>query len=181
MTEIEAAIATTQLAKLDSLLSTRRALGNHLTELLAEIEGVNGATIAPGCTHSFYVYPLRLTEELLDDVPRAAVVAALAAEGVPASNGYVTPLYLQPMYQQRIARGERGCPWTCGHWQGEVSYDRGICPVTERIHDHELMLVDVTRHPLERADVEDVAAALDKVLGDRDGLRRVELSPAAVT
>ena len=176
MTEIEAAIATTQLAKLDSLLPARRALAERLTELVASIDGVDGATVSPGCTHSFYVYPLRLAEDLLADVPRSAVVAALAAEGIPASNGYVTPLYLQPMYQQRIARGARGCPWTCGHWQGTVSYDRGICPVTERLHDRELMLVDVTRHPLELGDVEDVAEALDKVLGDVDGLRRVPVA-----
>ena len=148
MTEIEAAIAFTQLRKLDGLLELRRGLAARMTERLDGIDGVRGAMIAEGCTHSFYVYPLRLEDEVLDAVPRSAVVRALAAEGIPVSNGYVTPLYLQPMYQQRISRGTRGCPWTCGHWTGDVSYAKGICPVTERLHERELMLVDVTRSPL---------------------------------
>jgi dTDP-4-amino-4,6-dideoxygalactose transaminase len=173
MTEVEAAIARTQLDKLDGLLERRRALAARLTERLDGIDGVRGATTADGCTHSFYVYALRLEGEVLEAVSRETVVRALAAEGIPVSNGYVTPLYLQPMYQQRIGRGARGCPWTCGHWQGEVSYAPGICPVTERLHERELMLADVTRSPLQERDVDDVADALEKVLGDTDALRRI--------
>jgi perosamine synthetase len=179
MTEIEAAIAFTQLGKLDGLLELRRGLAARMTERVDGIDGVRGAIIAEGCTHSFYVYPLRLADEVLDVVPRAAVVRALAAEGIPVSNGYVAPLYLQPMYQQRISRGARGCPWTCGHWRGEVSYEIGICPVSERLHERDLMLVDVTRSPLRLSDVDDVADALEKVLGDRDGLRRLAADVAA--
>lgn len=179
MTEIEAAIALAQLGKLDGLLELRRGLAARLSARLAQIDGIRPATVADGCTHSYYVYPLRLEEELLDAVPRDAVVRALAAEGIPVSNGYVTPLYLQPMYQQRISRGTRGCPWTCGHWNGEVSYEKGICPVTERLHDRDLMLADVTRSPLRERDVDDVADALEKVLGDVDGLRRIAAEAAA--
>ena len=179
MTEIEAAIAFTQLGKLDGLLDLRRGLAARMTERLDGIDGVRGAITAAGCTHSFYVYPLRLEDEVLDAVPRSAVVRALAAEGIPVSNGYVTPLYLQPMYQQRISRGTRGCPWTCGHWTGDVSYAKGICPVTERLHERELMLVDVTRSPLCDRDVDDVADALEKVLGDFDGLREIAAEASA--
>ena len=89
--------------------------------------------------------------------------------------GYVKPIYLQPLYQQRLGRGRRGCPWTCGHWTGTVSYEHGICPVTERLWGQELMLLDVCRAPLTERDADDVADAFEKVLGSLD-----ELSTLAV-
>lgn len=174
MTEIEAAIAVEQLAKLEPLLGTRRDLAGRLTERLAELPGVVPATVRDGCTHSFYVYPIRVIPEELDGLPRETLARALAAEGVPVAEGYVEPIYLQPMYQQRIAFGDQGCPWTCGHWGGEVSYEKGICPVTERLYERELMLADVTRVPLTAADIDDVADAFEKVIANRDEL----LSPA---
>jgi perosamine synthetase len=175
LTEIQAAIAIEQLRKLDGFLAHRRALANHLTRRLGQLDGVVPAPALEGCEHSYYVYPIRLAPEALKGVDRSVIVDALAAEGVAVSNGYVTPLYLQPMYQQRIARGTRGCPWTCGHWHGDVSYEPGICPVAERLHYDELVLADVTREPLEQADIDDVADAFEKVLSNVGALREVEI------
>ena len=100
------------------------------------------------CTHAWYVYPVLLDHRQLEGVHRGMIARALEAEGVPVGEGYVEPIYLQPLYQQRIAHGSVGCPWTCGHWHGTVSYERGICPTTERLHDRDLLLLDVTRVPL---------------------------------
>lgn len=173
MTEIEAAIAVAQLGKLDGLLDTRREIASYLTERLTEVPGITPPTVCPRATHSFYVYPMRLNADELGGATRADVARALQAEGVPVAEGYVRPLYLQPMYQQRIARGARGCPWTCGHWNGEVSYEAGICPVTERLYDTELLLVDVCRHPLTIADARDVADAAEKVMSNLDAIEGV--------
>jgi perosamine synthetase len=171
MTEIDAAIAITQLGKLDHLLAGRREIARYLTERLEEIPGIVPPVVGPESTHSFYVFPMKLELDELDGVDRADVTRALAAEGVPVSEGYVRPLYLQAMYQQRIARGARGCPWTCGHWKGEVSYAPGICPVTERLYERELLLADVCRHPLTLDDARDVADAFEKVLTNVDAIR----------
>ena len=99
------------------------------------------------------------------------IARALRAEGIPVGTGYVKPIYMQPLYQRRLGRGRRGCPWTCGHWAGTVSYERGICPVTERLWEQELMLLDVCRAPLTERDADDVADAFEKVLGSLDELR----------
>ena len=175
MTEIEAAIAFEQLKKLDGLLATRRELAARLTRRLAALPGIVPATVAGECTHSFYVYPVRVLPDELG-VPREALARALEAEGIPVGQGYVKPIYLQAAYQQRIARGERGAPWRGGHWQGEVSYEKGICPVVERLHEEELLLLDVTRSLLGERDVDDVAEAFEKVVEHRDELRAVELT-----
>ena len=174
--EIHAAIAVEQLKKLDTLLAHRRQLGQVITGRLREMPGIEPAEVADGATHSYYVYPIRLDFDQLEGVTRDVVAKALEAEGIPVSQGYVRPLYLQAMYQQRIARGAKGAPWTSGHWQGEVSYEAGICPVAERLHERELLLLDVCRNPLETRDVEDVADAFEKVVANLDALRGIEVA-----
>ncbi len=171
--EIEAAIAVEQLKKLDGLLAHRRHLAERLTARLSELPAILPATVATDCSHSYYVYPVRLELRRLEGVTRAAVARTLRAEGIPVAEGYVRPLYLQAMYQRRIAHGTEGCPWTCGHWHGQVSYEAGICPVAERLHEEELLLLDLCRAPLTEDDIDDVADSFAKVLGDLDALRRV--------
>lgn len=171
MTEMEAAIAREQLKKVEALLALRRALAERLSRRLRELPGIIAPEIATGCTHSWYVYCPRLDLEALEGIERRQIAEALRAEGIPVQEGYVSPVYLQPIYQRRIARGARGCPWTCGHWSGETSYAAGICPVTERLHGRELLALDVTREPLTPRDVDDVADAFEKVLGAVDELR----------
>jgi perosamine synthetase len=176
LSEIHAAISIEQLKKLDGLLAERRRLAEVLTGRLRDLPGMHPAEVAADCSHSYYVYPVRLDLDLLEGVTRSALARALVAEGIPVSEGYVRPLYLQPMYQQRIAQGSRGYPWIGGHWEGEVSYHHGLCPVAERLHESELLLLDVCRVPLETRDVEDVADAFEKVVQNLDALRELEVA-----
>ncbi|MGH3050030.1 MAG: DegT/DnrJ/EryC1/StrS family aminotransferase, partial [Gaiellaceae bacterium] len=171
--ELHAAVATAQLGKLDGLFRTRQELGARLGERLSALPGVHPGLPAEGCTHGYYLFPVRLDPRRLG-VSRRTFAEALRAEGVPANEGYVEPIYLQPMYQQRIALGTRGYPWSGGLWQGEVSYERGICPVTERLYETELLVLDVCRSPLDAADVDDVADAFEKLLEHLDRLRSLD-------
>jgi perosamine synthetase len=172
LSELHAAIATAQLGKLDDLLRVRQELGARLGERLAQLPGLHPGLPAEGCTHGYYLFPVRLDPEV--GVSRKTLVRALRAEGAPATEGYVEPIYLQPMYQQRIAHGRWGFPWTGGLWHGQVSYQRGICPVTERMYESELLLLDVCRVPLTTRDVDDVADAFEKVLEHVDRLRALD-------
>ena len=173
LSELHAAVATAQLAKLDDLLRTRQELGARLGGRLRDLPGLRPGLPAEGCTHGYYLFPVQLDHERLG-VSRATFVRALRAEGVPATEGYVEPIYLQPMYQQRIALGTRGYPWVGGRWAGEVSYERGICPVTERMYETDLVLLDVCRVPLTARDVDDVADAFEKLLAHLDRLQSLE-------
>lgn len=162
MTEIEAAIASEQLKKLEGLLAARIERANQLTELLSNIGGISTPVVKPGCVHAYYCYALRYDADMVG-VPRAQFVAALKAEGIPIAEGYVAPIYLQPLYQQRRLYGGTGSPWTDPAYTGSVSYDRGICPVTERMHFDELIYTGAIHGQLTRADIEDMAEAFHKV------------------
>jgi dTDP-4-amino-4,6-dideoxygalactose transaminase len=80
-------------------------------------------------------------------------------EGPLLSAGYVKPLYLQPMYQHRIAYGSHGYPFS----ESSVSYHKGVCPVTERMYEKEFFNHEMMRPGMTREDLDDVARAFEKV------------------
>jgi len=165
MTEIEAAIASEQLKKLENLVQKRNDAADFLGEKLLKFPGITPPKVMPSIKHGYYVYPIRYDSEKIG-IPRDVFVAAVNAEGIPFAAGYVEPLYLQPMYQKRIAFGYDGFPFTYSGYKGKVSYERGICPVTERMHYHELIYTNVCHANTTESDLEDVITAIDKVLSN---------------
>lgn len=165
MTEIEAAIASEQLKKLQGLLDARIERCEQLSELLSNLPGLSTPAVRSGCVHAFYAYVLRY-DSAATGVPRARLAEALKAEGVPVAEGYVEPIYLQPLYQQRRLYGGTGSPWTDPAYAGgSVRYDKGICPITERMHYDEVLYTGAVHAQTEPGDIEDMAEAFHKVIG----------------
>jgi perosamine synthetase len=173
MTEIEAAIGSEQLKKLDGLLSARIEAADYLQEGLGNLPGLTQPVVRPHIKHAYYVYGIRYDERELE-FPRRVFVNALKAEGIPLTEGYVKPIYLQPLYQQRVVYGDRGCPFTCGHYDGTVSYEKGLCPTAERMHDRELMLGNFCYQGMTRKDLDDIIDGFNKVVEHRAELRGVQ-------
>ncbi|HEX2721392.1 MAG TPA: DegT/DnrJ/EryC1/StrS family aminotransferase [Gemmatimonadaceae bacterium] len=162
MTEIEAAIGIEQLKKLPSLHPPRVRCADFLTAHLEGMPGLKTPVVKPGVVHGYYRYALRFDESVVG-VSRDRFVDALNAEGIPMVKGYTEPLYLEPMYQQRIGFGRAGFPWTYPGYFGRVSYEPGICPVVERLYSRELMCTDVCHANTSETDLMDVVRAFEKV------------------
>lgn len=177
MTELEAAIGSEQLKKLEGLVAPREALANQLTAGLRGIPGLTVPEAEPGVRHGYYVYTLRYDAATVG-IPRARFAAALRAEGLPVSEGYVRPIYLEPMYQKRIAFGADGFPFTYPGYTGNVSYERGICPVAERMHFEEALVLSIVHAGASPSDIEDAIAIVRKVSRGVSGL--AEQGDAAV-
>lgn len=175
MTEIDAAIARCQLDRLPGLFEHRERLAAYLSQRLRGLAYITVPHVESNVTSTYYLYAVKLCPEL--GVSRRTFVRALNAEGIPFGEGYVRPLYLQPMYQQRAAYN-RGCPWTCGHYQGSVSYAPGICPVAERMYDCDLIVGMVCHPPQTEADMDDIVRAFDKILSHLQALRSGEAEGA---
>ena len=133
MTELSAAVGRAQLRKVDELVGIRQKLAEALSEGVKDLEGVKIPIVRPGCRHVYYVWAVRLGEEL--GINRRIFSEALSQAGFPHSNGYVRPLYLLPAFQRRIAIGREGWPFTLT----ERQYGKGLCPVAERMHEKELL------------------------------------------
>lgn len=169
--EIEAAIGRCQLAKGPGLIAARQANVAYLEDRLAGLPGISPPAVGKGNSHVYYVHGLAFDAQAAG-MPRHLFVRALKAEltetelrrgdGPLIGEGYVRPIYLEPMYQQRVGYGTVGCPFACPHYKGTVDYSPGLCPNCEAAHrtviTHELM-----RPPMTRADLDDVAGAFHKV------------------
>lgn len=163
LNEIEAAIAREQLKKLSNFNSVRQEIAGYLTEKLKGFPGIIPPIVREGCTHGYYLYMIRYLAERAG-LPRSLFGAALRAEGIPFLEGYVRPLYLQPMYQEQILYGETGCPFKCPFYKGHVDYSPGRCPVVENLyHDEMLVSEDIMRSNLTCGDMDDVVAAFEKI------------------
>ena len=92
------------------------------------------------------------------------------SEGVCLTSGYVKPLYLQPMFQKQIAYGSKGFPFENPWYDNRVSYVKGLCPVTERMHEERLFLNDLMHPGMAAEDLDDVCKAFAKVWEGRKEL-----------
>jgi perosamine synthetase len=163
MTEIEAAIGSEQLKKLEGLVRTRVERANQLTESLRGLPGLTTPHVEADMRHGYYIYAINY-DERVHGVPRKLFAEALRAEGIPISEGYVRPLYLEPMYQQRIGFGRDGFPFTYPGYRGTVSYESGLCPTVERMHFREVLCLSICHAGASAADIRDAADAFEKVV-----------------
>ncbi len=141
MTSMQAATGLVQLRKLDEYLIARRRNAAHLTQRLAEIPQVEPPFVADYAVHSYYKYICRLRPEAGIDIAR--FVAAVAAEGLPISRRYPTPLPQQPVFRDAGLAG-------------------AVCPVADRLSSE---LFTLLVHPTASvADMDDYVRAIGKVV-----------------
>lgn len=179
MTEIEAAIGRQQLKKLSQLISQRQDNVAYLTEKLSSIPCLKPAKTRRDCTHSFYLHPIKFDSRIAG-IHRDKFVEAVQVElpvtegrdneGVRIGCGYVKPLYLQPIYQHKIAYGKRSCPWDCAFSNSNVDYSKGICPVAEELYEDKLITHELMHPGMKKNDLDDVVTAFMKVYDNRKEL-----------
>ena len=162
MTEMSAAVGISQLAKIDAEVGRRQHLAECLSEGLADLEGFTVPVVRPGCRHVYYTWAAKLDEARLG-VSRRDFSAALTAEGFPHFTGYVPPLYLLPVFQQRIAFGRDGWPFTLTNRR----YEKGLCPVAERMHEQELLGFETCAYRVDNKNIGLLIEAVRKVYDNR--------------
>jgi dTDP-4-amino-4,6-dideoxygalactose transaminase len=160
--EIESAIGIEQLKKLKGFVEGRQHAAERLTAGLKGLGGLRTPIIQSDCTHAYYVYPMILDVDRLG-VTRERICSALEAEGVTGLAAGYTNVHLLPIYQNKIAYGSNGFPWTSDICKREVSYAKGICPIAEDLHDRTFIVLAMCFNELEDDDVDLIIAAFKKV------------------
>ena len=160
--EIECAMGITQLKKLERFVESRNTVAIRLNAILADLPGLRTPSVMVGCTHVYYLYGMVLDTKLLG-VKREVLVKALEAEGIKGlANGYQN-VHLLPIFQKKIAYGSKGFPWSSDICRRDVTYEKGICPVAEKLHDETYMSFAMCLHDLNDSDVDLIGKAFSKV------------------
>jgi len=150
MTEIQAAIISEQLKKLNDFISMRVYNVSKLNNILKDIPFIRPSGVRDKCSHSYYVQSFKYDHNVIHrDVFINAVKAELMEEenrldkGVPIGCGYIKPLYRMPIFQ-------------------ELGY-KDLCPIAEKLWKNELFLWTLHGLPLTDKDMQDIGDAFYKV------------------
>jgi dTDP-4-amino-4,6-dideoxygalactose transaminase len=156
MSQFQAAILRAQLTRMEEWAERRAANGAYLCKGLTDIGGlVPQRTYDKVTRHGFHFILTRYQPEAFGGWSRERFLAALHAEGIPASRGYI-PLYntgavekTTALLRQKLGLGEGSSP---------------ECPVTERACNVEAVWL-LGQSPLlgPREDLDDVLAAVAKI------------------
>lgn len=166
MTEIQAAIALVQLDKFDELQKVRMENVSYLNDKLSEFDFIEPVKIRPGFTHTYYALPYLFSQEkagthrdqFIEKVKsKLAPRAGRDGEGVQIGCGYIKPIYLMPLFQERKhwafnnienLHDCKGLPYhlfsrsECNNSSKELDclYGPGSCPTCEKLWKDELFL-----------------------------------------
>ncbi|MFO1502158.1 MAG: DegT/DnrJ/EryC1/StrS family aminotransferase, partial [Verrucomicrobiota bacterium] len=161
--EFQGAVLNAQLDRLEEQTNARNQNGQHLSTCLGQLPGVLPQKRGAECTrHSYHLFMLRLDEARFG-APRAAVIRALQAEGIPCSAGYGFSLPQQPMFRHK-AFG----PYLPER-RAAVDYNQVRCPNSDLLcreaiwFEHRMLLGS-------RDDASDIYRAFSKVYDSREAL-----------
>ncbi len=119
LTDIQAALGESQLKKLDSFISRRRAIAKRYPTLLKDIPGIILPPVdTEGNKSAWHLYAIRLAPAIAHR--RDEVFAKLRAAGIGVQVHYL-PVYLHPYYQG-------------------IGYEKGLCPNAEAFSFSEISI-----------------------------------------
>jgi dTDP-4-amino-4,6-dideoxygalactose transaminase len=170
LTEFQAAILLCQLKRVEAQNRTRMKNAQYLSSRLSSIPGIHPLNISPDSTaHSHHIYIFRIYEEEFG-MKRQQFLAALKAEGILCSEGYVHPLYRNPMFLKQDFY-PRKCPVSCQHYGIPIDYSAfgTLCPNAEKAC-REAVWLEHRQLLGGQEDMDDIVAAVEKIHENRHEL-----------
>ena len=157
LTEFQSAILRTQLARLPQQTERRTICAAALRAGLGQIEGIRLPIEDPRITcHAYHLFTFRYSAAAFGGRPLSAFLQALAAEGVPCSDGYI-PLYREGLFVRHAARQDHCC-----HEGRHIDYPSLHLPACEEICRDNVWL-EQSLLLSEPSDMDDIATAVARI------------------
>ncbi|MCG3084806.1 UDP-4-amino-4,6-dideoxy-N-acetyl-beta-L-altrosamine transaminase [Anoxybacillus sp. LAT_35] len=141
MTDIQAALGTSQLKKIDQFIELRRKYVAMYNEAFRDIEEITVPFQHEDGESSWHLYIIRLNLDRLT-ASRREIFEALQQQNIGVNVHYI-PVHLQPYYQQ-------------------LGYKKGICPNAEKLYEE---MITLPLFPaMSEKDVNDVIKAVKRTI-----------------
>ena len=143
LTDMQAALGLTQLAKCDAMRARRESIAQSYTGQLASKDAFEAPIVPSAAEHAWHLYPLMLNLDALT-AGRDRVIEELKQRGVGTSVHFI-PLHLHPCYQQGF-----------GYWPGqfpnaEHQFERVVSlPIYPSMTDEDVECVIEALHDVAR-------------------------------
>jgi len=166
LSEFQGALLNAQFDRFDEQAKHREEMGRYLHQRLAKVPGVTPQNRDRyPVRHGYHLFVFRYDASVYG-VPRSAFIKALAAEGVPAAEGYVIPLHKQRLFVDK-AFG----PYTaCLQARPDLDFGKLSLPVCDRASAGEGAWLYQALLLGSKADMDDIARAFEKIYEHRDEL-----------
>ncbi|NLO82858.1 MAG: DegT/DnrJ/EryC1/StrS family aminotransferase [Clostridiales bacterium] len=156
MTEFQAALVLSQMERLEEQMRLREENADYLSKGLHQIGGVEPLVPDEGVSrHAYHLYIFRYCKDEFGGIPKEKFLAALQAEGIPASSGYL-PLYRFPALVDS---------------REKAGYDKLYLPVTEKACYEEGVWLLHNVLLGSKADMDDIVNAVAKIKAHIDELK----------
>ena len=161
MTELQGAVAVAQLKKVHAVCERRTAIGDRISESIKQLAGVLPPQVVEGGKHVYWHYMFRIDEEALG-ASRDQFAAALNAEGIPCTAGYIpTCIYEYPLFKDKTVYPGSSFPFESSGLTKTYDYHKGLCPQAEEILAS-CVIMPCSEFYTEE-DVQDIINAINKV------------------
>lgn len=141
LTDVQSALGTSQLSKLNGFIERRREIVGMYNHSLKDTEEITTPYEAEFSNSGWHIYVIKLNRDKLN-ASRKDIFEALYAENIGVNVHYL-PVYLHPYYE-------------------ELGYKKGSCLKAEALYEN---IITLPLHPsMTNNDVKDVVDAINKVL-----------------
>lgn len=165
--EIEAAIATEQLKKLDSAVDSRIQAANRIIEGLQDLPFLKLPTQTVDRSNVFYFLPMRFNPTA--EISRDYIFSTLIAEGVQGLQKSYVNVHRLPIFTNMIGYGSSGEPWNSFSKSYPNTYGDGKCPVAERSFNSEFLGIHMCSFEFDKHEVDATVGAFKKVWAETFG------------
>lgn len=143
ITDFQCALGSSQLAKLDRVLTKRRVIAAHYDKAFAADERFIIPVVRQNCLHAYHLYPLQINVSKLN-IAKSELFDRLRAKAIHCQVHFI-PVHLQPYYQNRYG------------------FKMGDFPIAEEFYERE---VSIPMYPdLTSEDVECISSSIKSVVG----------------
>ena len=161
--EFQGAVLNCQLDRLEEQTRTRDGNGRYLASRLCRLPGLHPQTRPADCTrHSYHLFMLRM--EAAFGAPRAWVLRALDAEGIPCSAGYGYSLPDQPLFRNKAFGPYLPVA------SASLDYSQAHCPNSDVLCREQCIWLEQNLLLGPQEDMDDIARAFEKVYEHRHAL-----------
>lgn len=169
MTELQAAVVSAQIDKVDWVTGRRAEIGDRICQAVKDYPGIQVPSVTAGGQHTYWFLGLLADQDLLE-VTTSYLARALGAEGAPAGAHYIgRPIFMYDLLRNKKIYGDSDFPFSLQPEGEQVRYEQGETPETERILD-DLIQISINEKYTDE-DTDDIIAAFEKVFSNLDELR----------
>ena len=125
MSELQGAVGVAQLTKLAALVKRRITAAQQLAKALEGVPGIEPPRVLPGCTHSYWRFPLTIDTSRIPEGP-VAVALALQEANIPSQPRYFgKPAFMCEVFRSQRTFGSSNYPFNLARKEAtDYSWER---------------------------------------------------------